>query len=797
MTEGNIENNTNTKRPNEESSDNVILKLPNEVSSGNVAPKPPTVEKSILELQGDDTGGMTGQGRSTDAGRSGRTLAIGLVAVIALVLVIVLLVVLTKSDNEDYEMEPPVAMNFATGVSLITAYNINATISHRLARTVIKMEVANALDCTSIHGVTLQLPLAARVAALRTIADDGCTTRGEVQALEEARETFVETAAQGLPGAYVEARDAVTYSLQVSLPPMGTTVVELVLEEILRQRVGQVEFQIPLVPDEQVDQVSLVVNILDVGTADLVEVVTGYATANQTAMGTSGDGAPFNLDLGPDLSVGLVRSPFSLEISDAREYNLPRVTSGHFNPGVLPDGGVLHRDGDCFEYSFLPDSLQPKSKNIFFLVDTNQNGYSGFFDAAKAALAASIDSLTERDTLTIQAFGAKGTEELWGSTKATDTEKIEAKRFVSQLEQTAWNTNFHEALLEGLLRANRDAGKDNGVVTLMVVLSNSWAGAGATNRSRIASDIWKLNQEGDVKIFSLGSPRSDLELLRAIAIMNGGVTTPVADGTASFSAQMESFFESEFGNILLSDVQVTFGGDAFVYGATPREFPVLADGTEVVVRGLLSTDGATSLGEASLRAVTTATSPEGSQSWTATAVADPFVTSTGLPNSRCFQSYAHSRITQLLHLRDVALLLGDPVVEPVVSLTNPCNGTTSLADCIKEEALSLALKAQLVTRGLTGLVTIDENQCLVYNEEAEICLDGTNKGDSYWNEDTAADAMEYDSSEGGSSAMSASYGGSDGRGYYASAGTTMRASFSSALVMSGLAFLAMCLASWS
>ncbi|CAB9509479.1 expressed unknown protein [Seminavis robusta] len=101
---------------------------------------------------------------------------------------------------------------------------------------------------------------------------------------------------------------------------------------------------------------------------------------------------------------------------------------------------------------------------------------------------------------------------------------------------------------------------------------------------------------------------------------------------------MESFFESEeFGNILLSDIQVTFRGVAFLYGAMPREFPVLVDGIEVVVRGLVSTKGTTSLGEANLRAVMTATSPEGSQSWTMTAVADPFVTSIGLPNSRCFQ----------------------------------------------------------------------------------------------------------------------------------------------------------------
>ena len=73
---------------------------------------------------------------------------------------------------------------------------------------------------------------------------------------------------------------------------------------------------------------------------------------------------------------------------------------------------------------------------------------------------------------------------------------------------TQWSCNLHEALLEGLLRAKRDAqdDKDHGVVTLMVVISNSWASTGNTNRTKIAGDVWKLNEEGSVKIFSLGSP---------------------------------------------------------------------------------------------------------------------------------------------------------------------------------------------------------------------------------------------------------------------------------------------------
>lgn len=671
--------------------------------------------------------------------RNNRSMWYSVAAVVAVVIIIVASVVATRSDGEYEEnYSDGVSVDFVTGVSLITSYSIDATISQRLARTVVNMEIANALDCTSIHGIILQLPLHARVASLQTLAQDGCTTTGVVKEIGDARETFAESASQGLPGAYVEARDSTTYSIQVSLPPMGNTIVELVLEEIMRQKVGEIEFQLPLVPNEQVDQVSLAIKMLGADSVD-----AGQPT-DTTTNGTISEpaGLRFGLDLGPDLQVGTVFSPYFLEIPDAREYDLPRVLRGAFTPAALPDQGVLHVDGNCFEHLFLPSSLEPKSKNIFFLVDISSwNSYDEqFFTDTKKALKTAIDALTPQDTLTIQAFSDRGTKELWGSTKATDGEKEDAKKFVDSLKKGN-SANLHEALLEGMLRAKRDADNDDGTVTLLVLISDSWASTGTTDRSKIVSDVWNLNQEGKVKLFALASPSADHELLQAIAITNGGVTSRIASGTVDYAEQMQTFFESEFGNVLLSDVRVDFGKNNGVYGETRSSFPVLASGSEVVVRGLLSTNS-TMGQDASIRAITTANSHLGAQTWTAVGTVDPLVSSIGLPNSRCFQSYAHSRITQLMHLRDVAILLGDGVVEPIVTLIQDCDRKEhTFADCIKEEALGLALAAQLVTVGLTGMVTVDDDKCLPFEEGAEICLDGTAKSD-FWNN---YDADESDS----------------------------------------------------
>lgn len=643
------------------------------------------------------------------------------ILIIAIAAAVVLAVVLTRDDEDN---ETSTAVDFETGVSLVTYYGVNSTITSRLARTILTVVTANALDCASIHGITIQLPLAARVASLKTMADDGCNTYGKVQTLEEARETFVETASHGLPGAYVEERDSFTHSLQVAMPPLGTTRVELVLEELLHQRVGQVEFQVPFTPNEEVDQVELEVSILNINqtqetpTTALPTTNTANSSTSAPPMPAVTEGTNFHLDLNLPNIVANATNKLHLELPNARQFELPKVLSGYYKPAQLPENGAFFTDDTCFEHYFLPNEVETMPKNIVFLLDISDDDYDRL-QQSKKALKNLIDSLTPMDSLTIQAFAERGTEKLWGKGWGTEAEKTKAKEFVNQLDNH-WGegTDLQEAYLEGLLRAKRDANV-TGVVSILVMLSNSEPSRGETDRAKIASAVWKLNQEGKVKMFSLAFRDSDRQLLNAIAIMNGGVAFQITDGHQDYASQMQRFFESQFGDILLSDIQVKFtGGDTEAYGQTRRSFPVLADGSEVVVRGLLTNHSSDSL-----NAVTTAVTKDGEQTWTAVAEQDPFVTTPGLANSRCFQSYAHSRITQLMHWRDAAELLGDEVLEPVVFLVNPCAG--KLVDCIEQEALSLAIKANVVAEGLTGMVTMDDDQCQTFEEETEICLDGT------------------------------------------------------------------------
>ena len=83
------------------------------------------------------------------------------------------------------------------------------------------------------------------VTALKTIANYGCTVIGDAKKLEDARNTFKEIAAKGLQGPYVEVEDTFLYSLQVAVPPLGYTSVELIVEELLQKQLREVTFEIP------------------------------------------------------------------------------------------------------------------------------------------------------------------------------------------------------------------------------------------------------------------------------------------------------------------------------------------------------------------------------------------------------------------------------------------------------------------------------------------------------------------------------------------------------------------------
>lgn len=85
-----------------------------------------------------------------------------IVFVLICLAVIAMIIIIVTTRQKHVEEDVAEKVDFSTGVSLITNYDVEATIRSRLAKTKLSMTIANALDCVSIHYLSLQLPLNTR-----------------------------------------------------------------------------------------------------------------------------------------------------------------------------------------------------------------------------------------------------------------------------------------------------------------------------------------------------------------------------------------------------------------------------------------------------------------------------------------------------------------------------------------------------------------------------------------------------------------------------------------------------------
>lgn len=158
---------------------------------------------------------------------------------LVMLLVLIFVVVASLGPDDTDTGRVPVDVGFRTGVSLVTHYGINTTIQHhQLAHTVITMEVANTKGRMFTHGFKLELPKAASVTSLTTVADNDFYMPGEVKAINDLTENYAKAVLQEVSGGDVELRDWDIFNLRVSTPPWSTTIVELAVEQMLREKVS-------------------------------------------------------------------------------------------------------------------------------------------------------------------------------------------------------------------------------------------------------------------------------------------------------------------------------------------------------------------------------------------------------------------------------------------------------------------------------------------------------------------------------------------------------------------------------
>jgi len=249
---------------------------------------------------------------------------------------------------------------------------------------------------------------------------------------------------------------------------------------------------------------------------------------------------------------------------------------------------------------------------------------------------------------------------------------------------------------------------------ILVILTDGQGNSGARD---IAKNVRDRNKDNKVKIFSLAfGNNADIDLLLGIAIQNGGRAVRIYEGFGDSVNQMELFYKQELGSILMSNVSISYDfGDIGISDSTTQQFPVMAGGSEIIVRGNLHSSTAANVSR-SLKSVVSANTAVGPMQWP---VNHNTISDKG--DSECSKSFAQARIVELLEYVDAERALGDELFGSKVS-----RSTNLAASSFEDEARKIALDAHLVWPGLTALVTIANGNC--QQNSSAVCYSGTGSG---------------------------------------------------------------------
>jgi Mg-chelatase subunit ChlD len=621
---------------------------------------------------------------------------------------------------------------------VVSSYHVSTTVKSRLLTTSIEMVLSNSRDCTSLYDLTLRLPKSARVKDVSMDLSNGCELKSHVKKLDDAVEDFEDFHASGKAASILTAWDTNHYDMEVSILPGGSTNVTLTYQELLVQKLGEVSFQVPMFPGMAVvDDLKVEVLVEDPVTGILgVRTDLGDKLAMETTLNETTASLHFEKRGG---------------VTSEESSHLPRLFRAHFRPGPLPEEGLFLTDGEYFAHVFHPTSFLEKAgsmaRKIVFVIDVSGSMAGQKLADAKTSFASMIDNLDERDTLIVQSFSYKGTEDRWGPGPATLRNKKRAKKFVDRL-QTIGSTNLNDAFLDGI------ASVQNAPETMVPILVIMTDGYGNVGPRVTAQNVRETNAGGTVKMFSIAFGKdADMDLLKGIAAQNGGRVVKIHEGFGDSSDQMESFYRQELGSVLLSDIEVSYkvvkGGGFFssVSESTISSFPVLATGSEIVVRGKLesrSEDAASGENRSNilddtttrLRCVVSAKSATGPVEWPV----DHVVVDHPPKNKKTKENgalsdlrlaFAQARISELLDYRDASRSIG----RYEILSSSAYRSSYRSSSRHEEEALELvnfeaaaqaiALDAGLVWPGLTALVTKENEDCPQMASEA--CDAGTGR----------------------------------------------------------------------
>lgn len=262
---------------------------------------------------------------------------------------------------------------------------------------------------------------------------------------------------------------------------------------------------------------------------------------------------------------------------------------------------------------------------------------------------------------------------------------------------------MNDAFVDGINAAKTDSSH----VPIVVHFSDGQASFGEKDRSKIRTNVLRANQNVGASIFAIAfGKHADYPLLLGLAEDNGGKAVLVHEGYGNADSQISNFVAQNIGTVVLSKIKTTFcrGDGACTNGrrrlldssprhklltdhaladSTAQSFPVLEEGSELLVRGRVPADSMDV--SQTLTVSVSADSAAGTVAQSTSTVLQS--SQSTLPSGSGARAFALARIAELADIYTAQVATAD-----------------SRAQETRNAALQLALSNNILWPGLTTLV---------------------------------------------------------------------------------------------
>ncbi|XP_060080591.1 inter-alpha-trypsin inhibitor heavy chain H4-like isoform X2 [Ylistrum balloti] len=454
--------------------------------------------------------------------------------------------------------------------------HIKSDIRYRFATTVVTSKIAN--PDLQAHQTTFKVTLPNEAFITNfTLTVGNHTWVGDVKRKEEARQEYESAVSQGRSAAHISVRPRETnmFNIDVNVAAEQKVTFELRYQELLQRKLGSYNHVIYVKPGQPVDDMRIDVDIFEsraITSLNVPPIRNDILTnIDVTAVNTHAV-----VDRISDRRVHIRYAPSVKEqISEGDSEGLDGQFRVTYDVERQKDGGDLLMVNGYFVHFFAPKGLEPRPKDIVFVLDKSGSMAGLKIKQLKQAMETILSQIDPADTFNIVTFDSgRNRWKAENLVPASEANIQAAVQFTSDIRANG-GTNIQDAMLYGLSLLEERS--DRSRSALIIFLTDGQPTSGETNPSTILERVLRRNEDR-VPVFSLAFGRNaDYNLVKKLAAQNKGFGRRIYEDSDA-NLQISNFY-SEVSSVLLKNVTFSY------LEGTVEEETLICDLTNVLHRG--------------------------------------------------------------------------------------------------------------------------------------------------------------------------------------------------------------------